>query len=65
MNLLCTCCEMTLTRASDLPLVRGRPRSGDLLCVECRWVTPRELRDLPPPSKEWCPTHREGRAEGS
>jgi hypothetical protein len=51
------CCGEGPVRTGGLPLVRGTPRNGDLLCVSCRWVTPRELRDLPSAPKEWCPTH--------
>jgi hypothetical protein len=47
MNLVCGCCETPFTRAGDLPLLRGTPRYGDLICVGCGWLTPRELRDLP------------------
>ena len=61
MMLVCTCCSTTLTRVAELPLVRGTPRHGDLFCVPCGWLTPRELRDLALPTKEWCPTHGQRR----
>jgi len=61
MTVVCTCCDATLVRAGDLPLVRGRPRQGDLICVECVWIVWREARDAPRSDKRWCPTHGDRR----
>jgi len=65
MNLVCGCCEMPFTRAGDLPLLRGTPRHGDLICVGCGWLVQRELRHLPLPSKEWCPAHGDWKDSGA
>ena len=41
--MVCVCCGSELTRSRDLPETRGWLRPGDLVCIKCDWIYPREL----------------------
>jgi hypothetical protein len=57
----CPCCETKLTRAENLPEIRGWMRFGDQFCSDCSWVIARELMDDEEVlASEACPCH--GRA---
>jgi hypothetical protein len=53
----CPCCKTELSRAGDLPEIRGWMRYGDRYCADCSWVFPRELLDEDGALGDTCPCH--------